>query len=234
VLEVRSREEALRLNDWLCEFPGAVGLDTETTGWSPDDGVSPVGRAKIFCVTLAWGSEHTPCFIPREFLPHLRGWLESDRPQKVGTNLWGFDRHVFANEGIRLDGILADTVVLSRLVDSRPELDEHGGHGLEAWGARIGHNKAGQFKSLVTVTRTETVPGKVEEYKRVTLSRGVLKGGERQAVRFVTKAVQLGLDEAWEQHPERRQEIRHYACTDPVVSLKVYERLKKQAEGRRW
>jgi hypothetical protein len=238
VLEVRSEEEARRLNDWLCDFPNPVGLDLETTGWSPDDGVSPVGRARVFVMTLAW--QQTSCLVHREYLPFLRDWLECDRPQKVGTNLWGFDRHALRNEGIELSGILADTALMSRLMDSRPDIDEHGGHSLEAWGARIGHNKAGTFEELVTVERLVTVPGKVKQYKRESWAPRAqvlwptLRGGEYQEVRFKVVVQQLGQDEVWRDTPERREAIKQYACTDPVVSLRVYEKLKKRMEGRRW
>ena len=235
MLEVGSADEARRLNDWLLEYPKPVGLDTETTCWSPDDGVSPVGRARVWCLTLAWGerASRKQCFVPARFLQALKSWLEADRPQKVGTNLLGFDRHALANEGIGLSGILADTGLMSRLLDSRPELDEHGGHGLKPWGTRLGY-KTTQFEHLVTVTRTRTVQGKVKEYKRCATRQGVLYGGAAQEVGFRTETVQLGLDEVWERYPERREAIRGYACLDPELSLAVYEELRRQLEKRRW
>jgi hypothetical protein len=233
VLEVRSRDEALRLNDWLCEYPGAVGLDTETIGWSPDDGVSPVGRARIFCVTLAWGKEHTPCFIPQEWFPHLRGWLESPLQQKVGTNLWSFDRHVFANEGIRLDGILGDTVVMSRLLDSRPEIDAEGGHGLKAYAARMGIPTV-EFADLVRVERVRLVQGKVRQYKRCGTRNGVLYGGDVQDIGWKRERVQLSIQTVWNEFPERRKQIMGYATLDAALSLRVYESLRRKLEARKW
>jgi DNA polymerase I-like protein with 3'-5' exonuclease and polymerase domains len=187
-------------------------------------------------MTLAWGPPEkvTAVFIPKKFLHAFKPWLESDYPQKVTTNGFGFDRHALANEGIELSGILADTALMSRLMDSRPDIDEHGGHSLEAWGARIGHNKAGSFKELVTVEKLATVPGRVKQYKKVGVRQGVLYGGEAQEVAFRTVVQQLGLDEVWEKYPERRERIQTYACTDPVVSLKVYEAIKKGMGAKRW
>lgn len=230
-MEVRSHDEAQRLCEWLLAYPGAVGLDTETVGWSPDDGVSPVGRAKVWCVTLAWKDQS--CFVPGEYVKALTPWLESDVPQKVGTNLMGFDRHAFENSRIALSGILADTGIMSRLIDSRPDLDECGGHGAKAWGKRLGLEQA-EFRDLVTVTTTEAIPGAVKEYKRVARRDGVLYGGAAQAVRFKEVTRQLSLDEVWARYPERREAIVAYAKQDPVLSLRTYEVLRGQLEKRRW
>lgn len=138
-----------------------------------------------------------------------------------------------------MGGILADTGLMSRLIDSRPALDDGEGHGLKPWGTRLGHTTT-PFEELVTVTRTRTVPGKVKEYKRVGYAPmaqvlwPTLRGGEYQEVRFKTVTEQLGLDEVWRDYPERREAIRRYACLDPMLNLEVYEHLRKQLEGRRW
>jgi DNA polymerase I-like protein with 3'-5' exonuclease and polymerase domains len=235
VLEVGTTDEAHRLNDWLLDYPDPVGVDTETLGWSPDHGLSPVGRARVWCMTLAWGSraDRKQCFVPKQHLHTLKPWLESDRLQKVGTNLLGFDRHALANEGIELSGILADTALMSRLLDSRPALDDGEGHGLKPWGTRLGYTTTA-YEELVTVERTRTVPGKEKEYKRCGVRQGVLYGGSSQEVRFKTETVELGLDEIWAQYPERRDTIKRYACLDPELSLTVYEHLKGQLKGRKW
>jgi DNA polymerase I-like protein with 3'-5' exonuclease and polymerase domains len=234
-LEVTSAEEAARLCNWLLDYPQPVGTDTETLGWSPDDKVSPVGRARVWCLTLCWGekSKRTTVFVPREYVTLLKPWLESDTLQKVGTNLLGFDCHALRNSGIELSGVLADTGVMSRLLDSRPGLDDGEGHGLKAWAKRLGHEQV-EFETLVIVTRTRTVPGKVAEYKKTGYIQGVLKGGERQDVVFKQETVELGLDEVWRDFPERREAIKRYACVDPMLSLELYEALRKQLESRRW
>lgn len=231
MLEVRTPEEAQRLNDWLLSYTEPVGLDCETLGWSPSQKVSPVARARVWCLTLAWGE--TTVFVPRPFLQYLKPWLESTVPQKVGTNLLGFDRHALANEGIGLEGLLADTVVMSRLLDSRPELDDGAGHGLDAWGERVGAPKAGSFQELVTVSNLRTIPGKVKTYKDAR-RQGVLYGGDAQEVKFKVVTEEWDLQRVWEELPERREAIKQYGCTDPLASLRVYEHLKKKLEGRRW
>jgi hypothetical protein len=186
-------------------------------------------------MTLAWGSadKRTVVFIPAEFIPQLKPWLESDTLQKVGTNLLGFDAHAFANSGIVLSGVLADTVLMSRLLDSRPELDDGEGHGLEAWGKRVGAPKSEAFTDLVTVTLLRTVPGKVRTYKD-SRRLGVVYGGEAQAVTFKEVTEERGLDWVWREMPERRERIVTYSCADPVASLAVFEKLKKELEGKRW
>jgi hypothetical protein len=230
-LEVRTPDEAQRLNDWLLSYTEPVGLDCETLGWTPSQKVSPVARARVWCLTLAWAD--TTVFVPRALLMHLRPWLESTVPQKVGTNLLGFDRHVLSNEGVDLDGLLADTVVMSRLLDSRPELDDGAGHSLDAWGERVGVPKAGSFQELVTVTILRTIPGKVKTYKDAR-RQGVLYGGEAQEVKFKLVTEEWDLARIWEQLPQRREAIQRYACADPQVSLRVYSHLRQKLEGRRW
>lgn len=235
-MEVTCESEARQLNDWLLTYGAPVGLDTETTGWKPADKVSPVGRAKVWCVTLAWGEpgRRTPsgfhtCFVPREYVPALTPWLESRTPQKVGTNLLGFDRHAFANSGIRLNGILADTDSMSRLLDPA-RWDTYGKHSLKAWGARLGYEIT-QFDEFAG--GVVTVAGKLEEYKKVSTrtAEGVRRttGGWRQEVRF--KKVSLDLDTVWERYPERQALIRKYAEQDPAMSLDTYYFLRGQLEA---
>ena len=190
-----------------------VGFDTETTGCNPQK-ESPVGRAKLWCATFAWGepAEKTPspfrrAFVPREFVYVLKPFLEDERYKKVGTNLFGYDRHVCANEGIELRGIEACTSAQSRLLD--PGKDA--GHGLKAWGERLGYVTT-EFKDVATVA----IPGK--EYKL----RTSIKWGQKR------------LDKLWAEHPGKRKAIVEYACQDAAMSLDVYWHLRGQMQGVRW
>ncbi len=52
-----------------------------------------------------------------EVLEKLRPWLESDQHAKLGQNL-KYDAHVLANHGIRLGGIVHDTLLESYVLES--------------------------------------------------------------------------------------------------------------------
>lgn len=224
-LLVQSREQAegllteLIVESSLYERP--VGLDTETTGCNPKK-ESPVGRAKIFCATLAWGpprqpdqegpSDYQTAYVPKEYVPVLTPWLENPRWHKVGTNLPGYDRHAFANQGVELRGIVGDTSDMSRLLDP----SKNGGHSLKAWGARLGY-RIREFVEVATVL----VPGRV-------VKEG--KPGSYQRVSWEEKQ----LDELWRDYPVKRKEVMQYACQDPAMSLDVYWFLRYRAEGVQW
>lgn len=229
VVTVTNRNEAERLEDFLWSYPDPVGLDLETTGCNPKK-ESPVGRARVWCMTIA--TKEWQAFIPGEFLQCFKRWLESDMP-KVGTNLYGFDAHALLEENIKLLGIVGDTTVMSRLLNPASPLDEYGGHGLKAWGQRLGWNTVG-FETLVKVTAA--VPGAVKEYKKVQTRNvaGVPRttGGARQEFRY--KELELQLPEVWARCPERREAIVQYATQDAAMSLEVYETLRKQLEERTW
>jgi DNA polymerase-1 len=120
---------------YAVNYDGPVALDTETTGCNPKK-EGPVGKARLWCMTLAWGD--TGCeqsaYVPREWLPAFKAWLECDRYPKVGQNIYGYDRHVLANEGLRLRGIVGDTQRMSKLLN--PANDA--GHGLKDQARRLG------------------------------------------------------------------------------------------------
>jgi len=47
----------------------------------------------------------------------LKPWLQSERHAKLGQNL-KYDRHIFANHGVRLAGIVEDTLLQSYVLES--------------------------------------------------------------------------------------------------------------------
>lgn len=118
-----------QLADWLRRLDAAelVALDTETTALDPQQ-ARLVGIS--FCIEAAhWATEaaylplaHRYAGAPEQLplaatLDRLRPWLESDRHRKVGQHL-KYDRHVFANHGIRLAGIVDDTLLESYVLES--------------------------------------------------------------------------------------------------------------------
>ncbi len=123
---------------WLekIERAGQVGFDTETTAL---DSMTAQLVGMSFAVTageaaylpLAHRYPGAPDQLNREAaLSKLKPWLESERPQKVGQNL-KFDRHVLANHGIRLKGIVHDTLLESYVAES------HMPHDLDSLAARF-------------------------------------------------------------------------------------------------
>jgi DNA polymerase-1 len=116
---------AAQLDDWLQRLDKAerVALDTETTALDPMQ-AKLVGIS--FCIEpgqaayLPLGHDYAgaPAQLPlAAALETLRPWLESASHKKVGQHL-KYDRHVFANHGIRLAGIVDDTLLESYVLES--------------------------------------------------------------------------------------------------------------------
>ena len=116
---------ATQLDDWLQRLnsEALVALDTETTALDPMQ-AQLVGLS--FCIEpgqaaylpLAHNYAGAPEQLPlAATLEKLRPWLESTTHGKVGQHL-KYDRHVFANHGIRLAGIVDDTLLESYVLES--------------------------------------------------------------------------------------------------------------------
>ena len=114
-----------QLAEWLPRLDAAVlvALDTETTALDPLT-AKLVGLS--FCIEpgqaayLPLGHHYAgaPEQLPLDAtLQRLKPWLESARHAKVGQHL-KYDRHVFANHGIRLAGIVDDTLLESYVLES--------------------------------------------------------------------------------------------------------------------
>ena len=113
-----------QLDNWLTRISRdqPVALDTETTSLDPM-------TAKLVGISLCTEAGHA-CYIPLahrypgapdqlpfdETLSLLKAWLESDHP-KIGQNL-KYDRHVLANHGIALGGVVGDTLLQSYVLES--------------------------------------------------------------------------------------------------------------------
>ncbi len=150
-----------------------VALDTETTDCNPKK-ESPVGRARLWCMTLAWGdwSDDRSAYITREWLPAFKAWLEEPSYTKVGQNIFGYDRHVLRNEGITLRGIVGDTQRMSKLLN--PSNDA--GHGLKDQARRLGFEMHDYDE---VVGKKETLP---EVWKDPERRQKVIEYAVRDAV----------------------------------------------------
>jgi DNA polymerase-1 len=122
---------------WFARLQSAalVALDTETT--SLDEmraeivGISfsvEVGQAAY--LPLAHRYPDAPQQLPLdEVLMRLKPWLENPRARKLGQHV-KYDRHVFANHGIEVQGYVHDTMLQSYV------LEVHKPHGLASLAER--------------------------------------------------------------------------------------------------
>ena len=116
---------AAQLDDWLRRLNAAelVALDTETTALEPMQarlvGISfCIAPGQAAYLPLGHVYAGAPQQLPLDTALHrLKPWLESPAHKKLGQHL-KFDRHVFANHGIRLAGIAEDTLLESYVLEA--------------------------------------------------------------------------------------------------------------------
>jgi len=117
-----------RLEAWLARVDAAelVSLDTETTDLDPmraklvgiSFALNDGGSLRAAYLPLGHSYAGAPAQLPlAASLARLAPWLESARHRKLGQHL-KYDRHVFANHGIRLRGIAEDTLLQSYVLES--------------------------------------------------------------------------------------------------------------------
>jgi len=124
-------------NTWLAKVEAAdlVAVDTETT--SLDEMVAQIvgisfsvtpGEAAY--IPLMHAGPDAPEQLPfDEVLAKLKPWLENPQKHKLGQHI-KYDRHVFANHGIEVQGYVHDTMLQSYV------LEVHKPHGLSSLAER--------------------------------------------------------------------------------------------------
>jgi DNA polymerase-1 len=119
-----------QLDAWLKKIEAAplTAVDTETTSLDPM-------RARIVGISFATAA-HEGAYIPLthnypgapeqlaldHVLAKLKPWLGSEQHRKLGQNL-KYDKHVLANHGIILRGIVHDTLLQSYVVEAHKPHD---------------------------------------------------------------------------------------------------------------
>lgn len=113
------------LHSWLARLDAAplVSIDCETTSLNPM-------QAKLVGISFCIDSPHAAYLplahhyagVPQQLsmdtvLDTLKAWLENAEKPKVGQNL-KYDKHVFANHAIELNGIVHDTLLQSYVLES--------------------------------------------------------------------------------------------------------------------
>ncbi|MXS80781.1 DNA polymerase I [Nitrosomonas sp. GH22] len=114
-----------QFEEWVqqCESAELVSIDTETTSLNPMEaelvGLSLCTEPRHAAyIPLAHHYQGVPSQLNREqVLQRLKPWLENSDIPKVGQNL-KYDRHVFANHGVMLNGIAHDTLLQSYVLES--------------------------------------------------------------------------------------------------------------------
>jgi len=112
------------LEEWIVRLNAAslVSLDTETTSLDPMQarliGIAfSVEPHRAAYVPLAHRYTGAPAQLTADFvLEKLKPWLQDPARLKVGQNL-KYDKHVFANHGIALNGIVHDTLLQSYVLE---------------------------------------------------------------------------------------------------------------------
>ncbi|QNK71955.1 DNA polymerase I [Variovorax sp. PAMC28562] len=124
-------------DSWLARVEAAelVAVDTETTSLDAMRaeivGVSfSVKPGEAAYIPLAHNYPDAPAQLPRdEVLARLKPWLENGAKQKLGQHV-KYDRHVFANHGIEVQGYAHDTMLQSYVIEV------HRPHGLASLAER--------------------------------------------------------------------------------------------------
>lgn len=114
-----------QLDEWLTRIDAApiVSLDTETTGLNPM-------QAELVGISFSI-APHQAAYLPLSHcyagappqlatnlvLDTLRQWIENPEKPKLGQNL-KYDKHIFANHGLQLNGIVHDTLLQSYVLES--------------------------------------------------------------------------------------------------------------------
>jgi DNA polymerase-1 len=132
--EIERRYETLESEDdlsrWLkeVEAAGLVSLGTETTSDEPMQArlvglsfATSAGRAAYLPLAHRYAGAPGQIGIERA-LAKLKPWLESENRKKLGHNI-KYDQHVFANHGVRLEGIAHDTLLESYVIESSARHD---------------------------------------------------------------------------------------------------------------
>jgi DNA polymerase-1 len=122
-----------QLDDWIARIEAAplTAVDTETTSLEPMNaelvGISLSTAPGIACyIPVGHRYPGAPDQLGRDHvLARLRPWLEGESCAKVGQNL-KYDAHIFANHGVRLAGIVHDTLLQSYVLEShrRHDMDD--------------------------------------------------------------------------------------------------------------
>ncbi len=226
---VETTEQAEALLAKLSAMSGPFGIDCECI---IDIDRSPVGQGTIVCWSVAW-TEHNAephprgmplasrAFLWADQLELFRSWLEDPAVPKVGHNVFTFDRHLFANHGIALQGIVGDTLRMSRFLNA----DSGAEHGLKSLMVRVlGYEPVGDYKTLFGRNKSSPVEdlgeGKLTRRKVGNEFIPTYIGGEHQ--RLFDSVELIPLDQVRTVYPWLLPTLYDYASLDAKATLELF------------
>jgi DNA polymerase-1 len=244
IREIWNTRDALQLLAGIKESESVVAIDTETEGVDPSE-ESPVGKGRIVCWSIAyypkvslgthsiWKTE----LSQRAFIPNwgsyessilqgvFRKWLESDWP-KVGHNFTTFDAHIFENHGIRVGGVIGDTLRISRLCNSTKETP----HDLKSQGyIKFGYG-VGSYQELFS--RPGRLAPKTHEVEKQGRPKGIptltVVGTVDRVSWSEARRELIPLSTVPEQYPQRLQTLIDYASLDAKITLELWSWFKSR------
>lgn len=247
--------QASQLLDFLNKHDGVVGIDTETEGVDPRE-QSPVNNGKVVCWSLAYESEHrhdiwgTPLahrvFLWAKHLGMFQQYLENHEKAKVGHNVFTFDRHVLRRSGISLNGIVGDTLRMSKLLRSDKRVD-HSLKGLMymQFGYKLGNYKElftrpGRLKSKFTKTKPKKnqLTWDIEDEGKYTWRkiqgkkvRTWVADGEHMRFSYAAGSREMiPLSTMERDYPQLIPMLHDYATLDAKATLELYWWFKKRMQ----
>jgi hypothetical protein len=229
----------------FCAMNGdVIGIDTETEGINPKEQAAASGAGRIACWSIST-PRYNKVFLWSSELENFKTYLEDPLLLKVGHNIFGFDYHMFLNHGIRLQGIIGDTLRMSRLIYSC-KMRKHNLKSL-AWNwlgikqptfaslfMRPKHRMEYVQEKRKRKGQTENLDYR-ETRKKVGETKGVptlLASGERGI--FGAALEFIPLSSIPEVYPERLEKLYEYATLDAQLTRLLYHEFKKKLKGTPW
>jgi DNA polymerase I-like protein with 3'-5' exonuclease and polymerase domains len=213
---------------WKLSDAGYIfAVDTETDGIDPKK-ESAAGKGHVVTTQIAWidtecledtqeivdSIESKSCEVTKVWinctdpamLRYLKPWIESEEAKKVLHNV-KFDKHAFANHGIRMRGVVGDTLVMSRL--QYPE--------------RMSHSLDGVI-GLVQVLLGEK---RLTTLQALGVHKVGKKGGELKSVEYRSMGEYV-------EDEEMRPYQQVYSCFDVEDTIRIFYVLKAKLEEMEW
>ena len=191
---------------------------------------------------MCWSIHHQAIgtlFVPNFNLSYIsvleafRRWLEDSTPTKVGHNIYTYDSHMFANHGIRLRGVLGDTLRMSKMWSNMGE-----GHDLKhlMW-TYLKLKGPGEFMDLFSHRTCLGVTPEgplVETHRKVldTLRVPTIVGGASSRVSWKTRDL-IPLSKIPTDYPELLPTLVEYASLDAVATEGLYPVLAGKLSTRK-
>lgn len=227
ILVVESYRDCWEVFNDISRAGEITGIDTETTGIDPRS-ESPVNRGRIVCWSLA--TENARYFLWADKLDWFKEWLQNEHQFKVGHNVFTFDRHMFANHGIQLNGVIADTMRMARFLRS----DKRFKVGLKPLMEKLFGYKIGDYKDLFSRPSFTGKIHKREKLGKSTRTIGDIKvpttlGTEAWNISWARREL-IPLEKIARHYPFRLDTLYDYATLDALATREMYFELKKRLE----